>query len=157
MDSAIGVHMIDRWTYYALEFLEKVTPSSQATLADFVSPACSMMYLTCDSHVTLQFASFDPAKVRSTPQVRKDLFRRPLDKVLLTDFFGSVRSIELLNQTSGSSEWEGQVGGDCAEVVRPSTGGHYLAPQDSLVRGEVTGRCRVSFQRLFCYENAGPA
>lgn len=37
MDSAIGVHMIDRWTYYALEFLEKVTPSSQSTLADFVS------------------------------------------------------------------------------------------------------------------------
>lgn len=37
MDSSIGVHMIDRWTYYALEFLEKVTPSSRATMADFVS------------------------------------------------------------------------------------------------------------------------
>ncbi len=36
MDSAIGVHIIDRWTYYALEFLEKVTSSSQSTLADFV-------------------------------------------------------------------------------------------------------------------------
>ena len=38
MDSAIGVHIIDRWTYYALEFLEKVTSSSRATLRDFVSP-----------------------------------------------------------------------------------------------------------------------
>ena len=28
--------MIDRWTYYALEFLEKVTPSGRATMADFV-------------------------------------------------------------------------------------------------------------------------
>lgn len=37
MDSAIGVHIIDRWTYYALEFLEKVTSSSKSTLADFVS------------------------------------------------------------------------------------------------------------------------
>ena len=37
MDSGIGVHIIDRWTYYALEFLEKVSPASQATVADFVS------------------------------------------------------------------------------------------------------------------------
>ncbi len=36
MDSAIGVHIIDRWTFYALEFLEKVAPSSKATVADFV-------------------------------------------------------------------------------------------------------------------------
>lgn len=37
MDSAIGVHIIDRWTYYALEFLEQVTPGSRATLKEFVS------------------------------------------------------------------------------------------------------------------------
>ena len=37
MDSAIGVHIIDRWTYYALEFLERLTPGSKDTLADFVS------------------------------------------------------------------------------------------------------------------------
>jgi len=37
MDSGIGVHIIDRWTYYALEFLEKMSPASQATVADFVS------------------------------------------------------------------------------------------------------------------------
>ena len=64
MDSAIGVHMIDRWTYYALEFLEKVTPSSQATLADFVSPACShVSYLTCASHVTLHVSLMGPVCV----------------------------------------------------------------------------------------------
>lgn len=37
MDNGIGVHIIDRWTYYALEFLEKVRPGSKATLQDFVS------------------------------------------------------------------------------------------------------------------------
>ena len=37
LDSAIGVHVIDRWTYYALEFLEKVSPGSKSTLAQFVS------------------------------------------------------------------------------------------------------------------------
>ena len=37
MDNAIGVHIIDRWTYYALEFLEKVTPGSKSTLKHFVS------------------------------------------------------------------------------------------------------------------------
>ncbi len=37
MDSSIGVHVIDRWTYYALEFLERVNSGSKATLRQFVS------------------------------------------------------------------------------------------------------------------------
>ena len=37
VDPAIGVYIIDRFTYYALEFLEKVTPDSKKTLAQFVS------------------------------------------------------------------------------------------------------------------------
>lgn len=51
MDNTIGVHMIDRWTYYALEFLEKVTSSSQSTLADFVGlklisqSGCELMHI----------------------------------------------------------------------------------------------------------------
>jgi phosphatidylinositol glycan class K len=80
MDSAIGVHIIDRWTYYALEFLEKVTPASKATLRDF-------------------FGYFDPEKVKSHPELRTDLFERDLNKVLVTDFFGSVRNTEMLNKT----------------------------------------------------------
>ena len=72
--------------------------------------------------LSLQFDSFDPTLVRSTPQVRTDLFRRKLSDVLVTDFFGSVRSIELQNAslsvketdispTSGRGfelEWAGQ-------------------------------------------------
>ena len=39
VDSAIGVYIIDRYTYYALEFLEHVTPTSNHTLGQFVSLA----------------------------------------------------------------------------------------------------------------------
>lgn len=37
MDPSIGVYMIDRYTYYALEFLEKVQPFSKRTIGEFVS------------------------------------------------------------------------------------------------------------------------
>ena len=37
MDPAIGVYVIDRYTYYALEFLERVEPGSKKTMGQFVS------------------------------------------------------------------------------------------------------------------------
>lgn len=37
VDSSIGVYIIDRYTYYALEFLEKVRPDSDKTMGQFVS------------------------------------------------------------------------------------------------------------------------
>jgi phosphatidylinositol glycan class K len=46
VDPAIGVYIIDRYTYYALEFLEHVTPTSNHTLGQFVSPSeksCSLL------------------------------------------------------------------------------------------------------------------
>lgn len=91
---------------------------------------------------SLQFASFDPVKVKSTPQVRTDLFGRRLDRVLLTDFFGSVRNIELLNQTSTETDRRGKEEGWGREGGHPVTDdtdrslpqGYYLAPHDALVR-----------------------
>lgn len=42
VDPAIGVYIIDRYTYYALEFLENVDAESQRTIGEFVSnPGCS--------------------------------------------------------------------------------------------------------------------
>lgn len=35
VDPAIGVYIIDRYTYYVLEFLESVKPDSQHTMAQF--------------------------------------------------------------------------------------------------------------------------
>lgn len=36
VDPAIGVYIIDRYTYYALEFLERVEPNSKRTIGEFV-------------------------------------------------------------------------------------------------------------------------
>ncbi|CAG8521609.1 2330_t:CDS:2 [Funneliformis caledonium] len=85
MDTDIGVAVIDRFTYYNLEFLEKVDMQSKATLQDL-------------------FKSYNPTLIHSTPGVRSDLFRRPLDKVLVTDFFGSVQNVELTGQQYNISD-----------------------------------------------------
>ncbi|KAI0221788.1 GPI-anchor transamidase [Lamellibrachia satsuma] len=75
-DPALGVYIIDRYTYYALEFLEGVSPDSMKTLGQFLQ-ACPRRQCI------------------STVNVRRDLFQRDPDKVLITDFFGSVRKVEL--------------------------------------------------------------
>ncbi|KAF8931712.1 GPI-anchor transamidase [Dissophora ornata] len=75
-DPDIGVAVIDRFTYYILEVLEKVDMQSKATLKDL-------------------FDTYSPDLLHSTPGVRDDLFYRPLDQVLLTDFFGNVQNVEL--------------------------------------------------------------
>ncbi|XP_003386666.1 PREDICTED: GPI-anchor transamidase-like [Amphimedon queenslandica] len=78
LDDTIGVHIIDRWTYFALAFLEKLKPGSKATLNSM-------------------FDYLARQKVESTPYIRTDLFRRNFSEVLVTDFFGSVRKIELMS------------------------------------------------------------
>nr|XP_022325298.1 GPI-anchor transamidase-like [Crassostrea virginica] len=77
VDPSIGVYVIDRYTYYALEFLETVNPGSKKTMAQFLE--------VCPKYQCI-----------STVAKRTDLFRRDVNKVLLTDFFGSVRNVELL-------------------------------------------------------------
>jgi GPI-anchor transamidase subunit K len=82
----IGVAVIDRYTYYNLEFLEKnVDINSQHTMKDL-------------------FDSYDRNLIHSTPGVRADLFRRRLDEVKITDFFGNVQSIEIGGQDETISE-----------------------------------------------------
>lgn len=43
---------------------------------------------------------YEPEKMKSTPGVRSDLFPRPLDKALLTDFFGGVSQAEVVGEES---------------------------------------------------------
>ncbi|CAO3570063.1 unnamed protein product [Mortierella alpina] len=83
-DPDIGVAVIDRFTYYVLELLEKVEKGSKATLQDL-------------------FNTYDYNLLHSTPGVRSDLFKRPLDQVLLTDFFGNVQNVELTEFKESSS------------------------------------------------------
>nr|CAG4640921.1 EOG090X07K0 [Eulimnadia texana] len=75
VDPAIGVYIIDRYTYYALEFLEHVTQTSNHSLAQFLK--------VCPKHLCL-----------STVGYRTDLFARDPSTVLVTDFFGSLKRVD---------------------------------------------------------------
>ncbi|KAL1129620.1 hypothetical protein AAG570_012565 [Ranatra chinensis] len=79
VDPAIGVYIIDRYTYYALAFLEKVHRNSTKTMYEFLS--------VCPKRVCI-----------STVGVRKDLFQRDTKKASITDFFGAVRHIEMTDK-----------------------------------------------------------
>lgn len=75
-DVEIGVAVIDRFTYYTLEFMESIEKNSTLTLQDL-------------------FDSYTFDKVHSHVGVRTDLYERDPSKVLVTDFFGSVQNIVL--------------------------------------------------------------
>lgn len=75
-DNEIGVAVIDRFTYYNLETLERLHQEDQESIASL-------------------FNSYNPDMMLSHPRFKTDLFRRPLDKVLVTDFFGGVQSVLL--------------------------------------------------------------
>jgi phosphatidylinositol glycan class K len=77
-DQDVGVAVIDRFTYYNLEFLESIDKTSKKTMADL-------------------FGSYDPEDIHSNPGIRSDLFTDPLDQVLITDFFGNVQNVEIDN------------------------------------------------------------
>jgi len=81
VDPAIGVYIIDRYTYYALEFLERVKPNSHNSMGEFLR--------VCPKRVCI-----------STVGTRTDLFRRDPNKVPITDFFGSVRRVEVTDIAS---------------------------------------------------------
>ena len=79
MDPSIGVYIIDRYTYYALEFLETVTQDSKKTMGEFLE--------VCPKRLCI-----------STVGKRTDLFARDPYKVPITDFFGSVRNVGLTRE-----------------------------------------------------------
>ncbi|KAJ2462166.1 glycosylphosphatidylinositol anchor biosynthesis [Coemansia sp. RSA 2322] len=78
-DFDLGVSVIDRFTYYNLEFFEGVDLSSKQTLADLI-------------------ATYNSSLIESDPGVRTDLFARDLKKTYLTDFFGAVQNVELTTE-----------------------------------------------------------
>ncbi|KAK8051673.1 GPI-anchor transamidase [Apiospora rasikravindrae] len=80
-DNDVGVAVIDRYTYYNLEFLESEVrdTSSKKTIGDL-------------------FDSYSYEKIHSHAGVRYDLFKGGADAArsrLLTDFFGNVQNVEI--------------------------------------------------------------
>lgn len=86
-DSSIGVYVIDRYTYYVLEFLEKYNPTkSSRTLGDFLE--------VCPKHLCI-----------STVTVYRDQYLRNPYQVPLSDFFGNVASLDLVSYNQTISSW----------------------------------------------------
>ncbi|CAA7268250.1 unnamed protein product [Cyclocybe aegerita] len=76
-DNDIGVAVIDAFTHYVLEFMEKINKTSTVSMQEL-------------------FNSIDVTKINSHPGVRSDLFSRPLDKTRITNFFGGVAQVEIV-------------------------------------------------------------
>ncbi|KAM0798050.1 putative GPI anchor transamidase [Usnea florida] len=90
-DNDVGVAVIDRWTYYNLDFLETqvTSPTSKLTLADL-------------------FGSYDESKIHSNPGYRWDLFPGGEEKGrerLVMDFFGNVQGVEVEGVSGNETEW----------------------------------------------------
>ncbi|ANZ76114.1 BA75_03040T0 [Komagataella pastoris] len=77
-DTELGVAVIDRFTYYNLEFLEQIEKDSNKTMADL-------------------FETYTFEDIHSHAGIRTDLYNRNLSKVLLTDFFGNIQKVEVGN------------------------------------------------------------
>ncbi|PYH45685.1 CDC45-domain-containing protein [Aspergillus saccharolyticus JOP 1030-1] len=100
-DSDVGVAVIDRWTYYVLEFLETQVTSanSKQTLGDL-------------------FDSYDESKIHSQPGVRWDLFPGGEQEGRLrtvVDFFGNVQNVEVENVNATEP---GSLKEDLIEIAR---------------------------------------
>nr|POF15356.1 gpi-anchor transamidase [Quercus suber] len=92
-DQDVGVAVIDRWTYYNLEFLE------------------SRLHSTAAADVTLGelFDSYTFDRVHSDAGVRYDLFRggeQAARSRRVLDFFGNVQGVEV--QETGQRQAEGE-------------------------------------------------
>ncbi|KHN95711.1 Peptidase C13, legumain [Metarhizium album ARSEF 1941] len=87
-DNDIGVAVIDRYTYYNLEFLE-------SQVKDLNSPRT----------VGELFDSYDYEKIHSNAGVRYDLFPGGAEAArsrLITDFFGNIQNVEVDRDSSSS-------------------------------------------------------
>jgi phosphatidylinositol glycan class K len=90
-DNDVGVAVIDRYTYYNLDFLETQVREvgSKKTLGDL-------------------FDSYDETKIHSDPGIRWDLFPGGEEggrERLLMDFFGNVQNVEV-DGVANETEWK---------------------------------------------------
>lgn len=77
-DDDVGVSVIDSYTHFVLEYLEGINKTSATSMKDL-------------------FDKYDPEIIRSHPGVRSDMFHRPLERTLITDFFGGVAHAEVMD------------------------------------------------------------
>ncbi|KAF8813120.1 hypothetical protein BYT27DRAFT_7181694 [Phlegmacium glaucopus] len=105
-DNDIGVAVIDAFTHYVLDFMEKINKTSQVSMQEL-------------------FDSIDVTKIGSHHGVRSDLFQRPLDKTRITDFFGGVAQVEVVSPADPTLVLESM---PLEEVVQELHQGVSLSP-----------------------------
>ncbi|KAI0295732.1 peptidase C13 family-domain-containing protein [Russula brevipes] len=99
----VGVSVIDSYTHFVLEYLESINKTSSTSMKDL-------------------FDNYNPEVIRSNPGVRSDLFHRPLERTLITDFFGGVAHAEIMELDPTH--------------ISPSPLVPPLAQDDSMTKGE---------------------
>lgn len=97
-DMDVGVAVIDRFTYYTLDFLEKIDKNSMVTMDKL-------------------FAEYTFENVHSNPGIRTDLFKRDVSSVRLTDFFGNVQEVVV---DDVDEDLVGVLGGDNVSEMEPA-------------------------------------
>ena len=76
-DSSLGLHLMDKWTYFMLLYLENILPLSNVSIISLLN-------------------SFDAKLIQSTPSYKNIQLSKDLHLIPLGDFFGSVRSVHLI-------------------------------------------------------------
>ncbi|XP_010531818.1 PREDICTED: putative GPI-anchor transamidase isoform X2 [Tarenaya hassleriana] len=88
LDSDVGVSVVDRFTFYTLAFFERLNIYDNASLSSL-------------------FSSYDPRLLMSTAYYRTDLYQPHLEKVPVTNFFGSV--METIHTDSTYKAFSGRI------------------------------------------------
>lgn len=109
-DLELGIAVIDRFTYYTLDFLEKIRSNSNVTIDKL-----------------FEVYTFD--NVHSTPGFRTDLFQRNISTVKLTDFFGNIQSVIVDDVEDDILFWANHdVAGNIMDPVAANTTPPSLSP-----------------------------
>ncbi|KAL4199844.1 hypothetical protein AMTRI_Chr03g146830 [Amborella trichopoda] len=100
LDSDVGVSVVDRFTFYTLAFFERLNMYDNASLSSL-------------------FNSYNPNLLMSTAYYRMDLYKRPLDQVPVTNFFGSV--MEMTHVDSAYHAFSGKTKYETPHIQMPSS------------------------------------
>jgi len=115
VDHEIGVAVIDRFTFYAFEFLNRLTTTSSHTIQQFQN-------------------SFKPAYLSSNPELRSDLFSQTPAETLMTEFLASTGRMRFQGSFLQLASDPGGTNGSCvAPFGDLSTGSQGLGWQKVLL------------------------
>ena len=133
-DNDVGVAVIDRWTYYNLEFLETqvTSPASKLTLGNL-------------------FDSYDESKIHSKPGVRWDLFPGGAERGrerLVMDFFGNVQGVEVEALGNNTANEFAEDLSRLKEIVRRREVERSLSDENRVASGLKDGRHKQTSKNL---------